>query len=266
MTTTRVRGRRRERAFPWPVWLYWVLRRSSPLILLVAVAASGLLGMRVILVWGVGGPEHSHGPDIPIAAAVFFACALLAAALYFPPSPAVARVERPLPIKRAVVAGLGAQWRIYFLIAVPVSGTLSILAPFTIPVALGWDPDIPANLWLGLPVSVLLTAFAVASLWAVARSMLHGVELTRSHLVARGYFATKKYARDEIVDVRIVGVSGWWPTVLFEIARMGVANTLAITLANGSKHVLYAANSTWGDMTRGVDVIRAWVEAESAGG
>ena len=221
------------------------------------MAASGLLIVRAILVWGDGGDDYQFGIEMPVAFAVVLACALIVVALLFPPSEALARTTRPLSGKRSVVGGLGTEWRVWFLVAAPVCGLLVIFVPFVIPTALGWNDEIPADLWLGLPLGIIITVGSVAGIWTVARSLLHGVELTPSHLVARGYFRSRRFKRHEVVDVRIVDIS-WWANLLFLLARMGVSSTVRITLADGSRHVLNAANSRWEDMEYGVEVIRNW--------
>jgi len=243
--------------------IYWTLRRTSPLILLVAMAASGWLIVRAILVWGVSDPAYVYDVDIPIAAAVVASCALAVVALQLSPPSALARPGVPLTSRRAVIEGFGSEWRIWFLVSTPLCGLLGAFAPFLIPTALGLAPGVEANLWLGLPLATVLTIGSIAAIWAVARSTLHGVELTASHLIARGYFLSRRFARAEIVDVRIARVSRWAAT-LFTLARMPSATrALEIILGDGSRHVLNAATSSRRRMEYGVETIRSWLGSDA---
>lgn len=253
--TKRVRSRRSDG--PIPPTLYWRLFRLSPLIMLVGMAAGGVLIIRSILVWGVEDTDYPFGIDIPIAAVVlaFWGCA--AAALLTPPRSVLARRDGANE-PAALVWPLGRRFRLWTIIAAPVCGLLVAIAPFPILVALGWDPAIPANLWLGLPMGIGLALFSAALTWIVLRGALHGVEITPTHLIARGYFVTRRYPRDAIVSINAVTLK-WWPNlVLSMLLNREVEHTLQLSLVGGEEPMLYAANSHEHDVEIGAEMVRAW--------
>ncbi len=225
--------------------------------MLVGMAAGGVLIVRSILMWGVEGSEYPFGIDIPIAAAVLVLWAGAAALLLMPPR-AVLAPRSGAKTSAVLVWPLGKRFRFWNVIATPVSGLLAAIAPFPIPVALGWDPQIPANLLLGLPIAIGITMFSGALIWIVLRGALHGVELTPTHLIARGYFLTRRYKRDEIVSINAVQLK-WWPSlVLTMLMNRDVEHTLQLSLYGGSEPLLFAASSHERDVEIGADMVRAW--------
>jgi hypothetical protein len=253
--TKRVRSRRGDG--PIPPTPYWRLFRLSPLIMLVGMAAGAVLIIRSILVWGVEDTDYPFGIDIPIAAVVLAIWACAAVALLTPPRSVLARRDGANE-SAALVWPLGRRYRLWTIIAAPVCGVLVAIAPFPIPVALGMDPAIPANLWLGLPMAIGVALFAAALTWIVLRGALHGVEITPTHLIARGYFVTRRYPRDAIVSVNAVSPK-WWPyLVLSMLLNSNVEHTLQLSLANGEEPMLYAANSHQHDVEIGAEMVRVW--------
>ncbi|MGC5225414.1 hypothetical protein ACPW96_22855 [Micromonospora sp. DT81.3] len=257
--TKRVRSRRGDG--PIPASLDWWLFRLSPLIMLVGMVAGGVLIVRSILVWGVEDVEYPFGIDIPIAAVVLTLWAGTAAVLLVPPRSALATRDGAKS-STALVWPLGKRFRVWTVVAAPVCGLLAAMAPFPIPVALGWDPEIPANLWLGLPLAIGITLFAGALIWLVLRAALHGVELTPTHLIARGYFITRRYRRREMVSINAVQLK-WWPSLLLTmLLNRDVEHTLQLSLADGSEPLLLAANSREHDVRIGAEIVRAWRAAD----
>lgn len=252
---TRARMKRREWATPPRA--YWILRRLSPLIMAVGMAASGWFLIRAILVWGVSGREYAFGADIPLSAVVVLFWAGAMFALMMPPASVLAHPSRPVAAAPLVVWELGNRWRFWTVIAAPVCGLLGAVVPFTIPTALGWNPTIPPNL-VGLLIAVPLTVGSVLMIWLVMRSILHGVELTPSKLVAHGYFRSQRFERRQVIDVRVVEAN-WWVSFMFTFfLRMDVDSALRLTLADGTQHVLHASNAHANAVERGAAVIRAW--------
>lgn len=229
----------------------------SPLIMLVGMVAGGALIFRSILVWGVDDGEYPFGIDIPISAAVLVLWAIAAALLLMPPRSVLAERDG-VNSSTVLVWPLGKRFRVWTVVAAPVCGLLAVMAPFPIPVALGWDPEIPANLWLGLPLAIGITMFAGALIWLVLRAALHGVELTPTHLIARGYFVTRRYHRHEIVSINTVQLRAWPSLLLTMLMNRDVEHTLQLSLANGSEPLLFAANSHEHDVEIGAEMVRAW--------
>ncbi len=225
--------------------------------MLFGMAAGGVLIIRSILVWGVEDTDYPFGIDIPIAAAVLVVWGCAAVALLTPPRSVLARRDGANE-SAALVWPLGRRFRLWTIIAAPVCGLLVAIAPFPILVALGWDPAIPANLWLGLPMAIGLALFAAALTWIVLRGALHGVEITPTHLIARGYFITRRYQRDAIVSINAVTLK-WWPNlVLSTLMSREVEHTLQLSLVGGEEPMLYAANSHEHDVEIGAEMVRAW--------
>lgn len=231
--------------------------RLSPLIMFFGMAAGGVFIFRSILVWGVESSDYRFGADIPISWAVLVLWAGSVALLLKPPQSVLARPDSPDP-SPALVWPLGRRFRLWTVVAAPFCGPLAVLALASIPVALGWDPAIPANLWLGLPVAVGLTLFTGALIWIVLRGALHGVELTPTHLIARGYFTTRRYKRQEIVSINAVQLQGWPSVLLTTLMNRDVEHTLQLSLLDGSEPILFAANSHEHDVQTGADLVGAW--------
>lgn len=239
-----------------PPWAYWRLFRLSPLIMLVGMTAGAWFIFRAILVWGVGG-EYSFAWDIPVTAVILALWVASATVLLRPPSAVLAHRAGPFtgPV---LVWALGRRFRGWNILAVPLCGVLAVLAPLTIPVALGWSPGVPASPWLGLPIAIGLTVFAAAMIWICLRSTLHGVELTPTHLIARGYLGTSRYARTTIVSVNAVELTGWHSMLLTMLLNRDVGDTVQLSLDSGEEPLLLASNSHSGDVESGAEIIRAW--------
>src|SRR5690606_11932092 len=97
--------------------LYWRLFRFSPLIMLIGMAAGGVLIIRSILVWGVEDEGYSFGLDIPISGAVLVLWAA-AATLLLVPLPAIrARTAIGSGWGPALVWPLGRRFRVWNVVA-----------------------------------------------------------------------------------------------------------------------------------------------------
>jgi hypothetical protein len=225
--------------------------------MLVGMAAGWLLLVRSILVWGVDDVEYPFGADIPIAAIVLALWAGAAALLLMPPRSVLARRDG-CNDSAVLVWPLGRRFRFWTIIAVPVCGLMGVMGLFPIPVALGWDPEIPADPWPELPLAAGITIVAAALVWIVLRGALHGVELTPTHLIARGYFVTRRYRRDMIASVNAVRLRSWSNLVLSMLMDREVEHTLQLSLSDGGERVLYAANSHQHDVAIGAEIVRAW--------
>ncbi|MFL2000577.1 PH domain-containing protein [Microbacterium sp. A1-JK] len=95
------------------------------------------------------------------------------------------------------------------------------------------------------------------------RAATHGVELTPTHLIARGYFFTRSYRRQEIVSVGAVRLT-WWPSLLLNVLlNCDVEHTLRLSLIGGAHRVLLAANSHTQDVEVAVEIVRAWCQDDA---
>jgi hypothetical protein len=122
-------------------------------------------------------------------------------------------------------------------------------------------PDTPADLWLGLPIAIGLTVFGIAMIWIVLRTALHGVELTPTLLIARGYFRTCKYPRQSIVSINAVELNGWMSFLMTMLMNRDVEHALQLSLDDGTESLLLASNSHANDVELGAEIVRAWRSA-----
>lgn len=252
----RVRVRRNDS--PLSPRSYWRLLAWSPAIMLIGMASGAVLIIRSILVWGVDNDEYQFGPDIPLSAALLIAWAGVVALILLPPRGVLALRSGPFDSRRLLVWPLGRRFRLWNMLAAPVCGVLVAFVPFAIPTALGWNPGIPASPWVGLPLSAGLTLVAGGLVGIVLRSALHGVELTPTHLIARGYLWTRRYPRHQIVSVNAVALR-FWPSALFwMLMNSDVEHSLQLYLADGRQPLLLASNSHEADVTAAAKTIRAW--------
>lgn len=224
--------------------------------MLVGMVAGGVLIVRSILVWGVG-EDYAFGIDIPISAIVVLLWAISVTLLLRPPRAVLATRTGANP-SVALVWPLGRRLRFWTVIATPVCGLLgAFVAPLLIQ-TVAIDLSDPVALWLGLPLSLGTLIAAIALIWAVMRGALHGVEITTSDLVARGYFFTRRYPRDSIIVVDAVKLR-WWPSLLLSIVlNADVEHTVRLELADGSRQLILAANSSEHDVQIGVEMLRRW--------
>lgn len=237
---------------------YWRLLTWSPAIMLVGMAAGATLLIRSILVWGVDNDDYQFGLDIPLAAAVLMAWAGAVALLLLPPRGVLALRSGPFDARRLLVWALGRRFRMWNMLAAPLCGFLVVFASVAIPTALGWTSGVPASPWVGLPIAVGLTLFAGALAGIVLRSALHGVELTPTHLIARGYLWTRRYPRHQIVSVNSVELT-FWPGLLLQVLmNREVGHSLQLSLAGGREPLLLASSSHEADVVAGAEIIRAW--------
>lgn len=251
----------RRRDSPLSPAAYWRLRFFSPLIMLVGMAAGAVLITRSILVWGVDSDEHQFGPDIPISAAVLVLWVGAVVLLMLPPRGAIALRSGPFDSRR-LVWSLGRRFRVWNMIGAPLCGLLVVIAPFAIVTALGFSPGVPANLWFGLPTGVALNVLALALVVLQLRSALHGVELTPTHLVARGYFWTRRYPRLDIVSINAVELGSWSAFLVSWFSNRYVGDTVQLSLVNGKEPLRLASNSHVPEVEAGAEIIRAWRSAE----
>lgn len=119
---------------------------------------------------GDGSPEYVSGIHIPLAGAEVVVWAIAATVLFRPPSDVIARTTRPSADRPLVVWSLARLWHFFADLAVPVCGVVGAVAQLLIPTALGANPDVPANLVLGLPPTVVLKAGSIALIWSATRA------------------------------------------------------------------------------------------------
>ncbi|MBN9155853.1 hypothetical protein [Microbacterium sp.] len=254
----RVRVRRNRRTLTPRA--YWKIRGWSPALMLVGVAVGGYFVVRTILVVGVGGAEYPFGWDVPIAGLLELVWAVGVFFALNPPLAAVASPSRPSGIVPALVAPLDVRSMIQFIVAAPFLGVLVAFTPFLIPTALGWAPGIPANLPLGLPLSVGLTSLIVLMTWIFIRSLRHGVALTSTTLTAYGYFRTQRFERHAIDTVSLGRAGGFTNLGRVMLRNYEAEGCIQLTLANGSQHRLSASLTPVGNFGRGLEIIQTWVE------
>lgn len=243
-----------------PPRAYWMLRRWSPALMLAGTAVGGYFLVRSILVWGVGGAKYPFGWDIPIAGLVLVVWAVTVFFALIPPLAAVASLSRPFGFVPVLVSPLDVRSTTQFIVAAPLLGILSAFAPFLIPTALGWNPDVAANLPLGLPMSIGMTLLMLVMIWTFTRSLRHGVALTSTTLIAYGYFRTRRFARHSIATVGLSRV-GWWIALGQMVLRnYDAEGCIQLTLADESRHRLSASLTRVGNVQRGLEIIQAWAE------
>lgn len=250
----------RRRDSPLSPAAYWRLRSLSPLIMLVGMAAGAVLIVRSILVWGVGGDEYPFGPDIPISAAALLLWAGAVALLMLPPRGVIALRSGPFGARR-LVWSLGRRFRMWNMLAAPVFGLVAALFPFAILTALGWGEVTSVSPWVGLPIAAALSLYAATLLVLVLRSGLHGVELTPTHLIARGYLWTWRYPRKEIMSINMIALKVWPSILLRALTNRDARHTVQLSMANGKEPLLLASNSHEPDVQAGAEIIRAWRSA-----
>lgn len=243
---------------------YWLLLAWSPAVMLVGMAAGAVLIIRSILVWGVGSDEYQFGVDIPMSAGVLVVWVGAVALMLLPPRGVLALRSGPFDSSRLLVWPLGRRFRMWNMLAAPVCGLLAAFAPFPIATALGSSSGIPVNLWIALPFALALTLLGVGLVGLVLRSALHGVELTPTHLIARGYLWTRRYPRHEIVSINAVALKFWPSALLGMLMNRDVEYTLQLSLAGGREPLLLASNSHEADVNAGADIIRAWRSAHAS--
>ena len=214
--TRRERNRRPTRSVSAPT--YWALFRWSPLIMLAGMVAGGWLAVRSILVWGVNDGSAQAALDIPFAAVILLCWVWSVVALLRPPRQVLALRGRDVT-SPALIWPLGRTIRVWSMTSAPLTGLLASLAWAPIPLALGLLPDSSLNLWPALPLAVAITAFSVALIWMSLRSAIAGVELTPTTLIARGFFVTRRYHREQLRSATSVTL-GWWQVFLFGVMRL----------------------------------------------
>jgi hypothetical protein len=229
--------------------------------MLVGMAAGAVLIVRSILVWGVDNDDYQFGLDIPLSVALLILWAGAVALILLPPRGVLALRSGPFEAKRLMVWPLGRRFRMWNMLAAPVCGLLVVFVPFAIPTALGWNPGIPASPWVGLPMALGLTVAASGLVGIVMRSALHGVELTPTHLIARGYLWTRRYPRHQIVSVNAVALTFWPSALLRMLMNRDVEHSLQLSLVDGREPLLLASNSHEADVQAAAEIIRAWRSA-----
>ncbi len=225
--------------------------------MLMGMISGGWLLIRSILVWGDVGGAYTFGIDIPIAATVLLVWAGCVVLLLIPPSSVLARqggeVKTP-----ALVWPLGRRFRVWAMAAAPICGLLGTMIPPGIVAALGSGRDI----WFALPIVIATTALGIAIIWISLRGAILGVELTPTHLIARGYFVTKTHSREDIMGVRVVSLTAWQSYLLEKVMNRVVDATAELQMHDGSKHRLFASNSHEDDLEIGAEIVRDWCDAK----
>lgn len=238
---------------------YWAVRRWSPALMLFGEAVGGYFLLRAILVWGVGGVDYPFAWDVPLAGLTLAAWAAIVKVALAPPVAVAASSSQAVGSAPALVASLDVRSSVQFIVAAPLIGVLAATLPFTFVTAFGGTPGIPANLLVGLPLAVVVTAFGLAMTWVVTGSLRHGVVLTSAVLVDYGYIRRRRFARHAIVTVRVVRI-GWWTTLVRLMLRNDAEDCIRLTLADGSEHRLSASLTPVGSTRRGAEIIQAWID------
>ena len=254
----RVRVRRNRRTLTPRA--YWMVRDWSPALMLMEVAVGGYFLVRAILVWGVGGAEYPFGWDLPITGLLLLVWAVTVFFALIPPLAVVASPSRPFGPVPALVSPLDVRSTIQFIVAAPLLGVLIGFAPFLIPTALGWTPGIPANLPVGLPMSIGMTSLIVLMTWTFIRSLRHGVALTATTLTDHGYFRTRRFARYAIATVSLGRVGRFTALGQAMLRNYDAEGCIQLTLADGSQRRLSASLTPVGNIRRGLEIIQTWVE------
>jgi hypothetical protein len=241
---------------------YRALRRASPIIMLVGMAASGWLFLRGALRFGDDGEAQTFGADIPIMVTIAALWIAAMVALLRPPRAVRARTTRTVGAGSQVVWPLGRDMRIWNVVSAPFGGMLGsfFFLPAFLPESPSDDPN--AGETSALPDAVVFVMVAVlavgivAQIWMISRSILHGVELTESEIIVHGYFRSHRYRRDAIAMAAGTKIP-LVVSILFSLLRMDAEQTVLLTLHNGERHTLLASSSDGADY--GADVINAWI-------
>jgi hypothetical protein len=242
---------------------YWALRRWSPVINLIGMAAGGLLLVRAILVFGVAGDEYRFGLDIPFAAAVLLGWVAVVLVTVRAPSQAVATPTRPAADQRVIVPAFDMHSPLSFLVVVPIAGLLGALMwafLFSFLVEPWSAPSTAQLLWRAAAIGGAL--LLILPIRAVARATRHGVELTRTDLVAFGYVRTQKFARTSIVDVEVVDAALWASFVFFLLRIDGRDSRVLVRLAGGGARAVAGTHAPAASAERGAQLLRAWAGTE----
>ncbi|GAA1929612.1 hypothetical protein GCM10009775_22080 [Microbacterium aoyamense] len=225
--------------------------------MLVGLTAGGWLLIRALML-AADNPPLAFGVDIPVAAAFATVWAGLVAVLLHPLRSVIARRSGPFTAAAVLVWPLGRRFRVWTMVAAPVCGLLAAGCVVLLPMTLWGDLYQGAELWLAVPFAIGLTVVGIAATWIVLRAALHGVELTSTHLIARGFFITRRYVGAQIVSINVVELK-WWPSlVLSMMMNRSVEHTLQLSLEDGTEPLLFASNSHPEDVEAGAEIVRAW--------
>ncbi|PRB07902.1 hypothetical protein [Microbacterium sp. MYb64] len=204
------------------------------------------------------------GVDLPITAGLMVSWLVLTLVLMLgrPPA-ALARVGASMTGEPLIVGGPGDRWRVSFIASIPVGGLLAAMLVGVCQQMIGKVIERDAQALPGVLVSGGFVIWVALMLVPALRGFLHGVELTPSRLLDRGYMRTRVFDRTVIEDVRIAPVGGW-ASLFFTLMRMNVTNTLCVVQVDGTRTLLLASVADEGRLQHGVDVIRDWLaETES---
>ena len=114
---------------------------------------------------------------------------------------------------------------------------------------------------VGVLAVVALVIVLVAVVWMLSRSILQGVELSESELIAHGFFRTRRYARESIDHAEGRNLR-FFEEVLFIGMSLYFDRTLSLSLRDGTKRTLLASSGNNTD--HGANVINAWLAAPHA--
>ena len=192
---------------------------------------------------------------------VLLVWAAAVALLLFPPRDVLALRSSSFESSRLLVWPLGRRFRLWTMLAAPIVGLPFAMAAIAVATSLGFNSEAPYVPWVGIPISLLVAALAIGLTGLVLRGALHGVELTPTHLIARGYLWTRRYPRNAIFSVNAVELNFWPNALLHMMMNIDVDSTVQLSLSSGREPLLLASNSNEADVSAGADVIRSWRSA-----
>lgn len=226
--------------------------------MLVGMVAGGWLIIRSILVWGVDNDDYEFGADIPIAAIVLVTWAVAAVVLLLPPKDVLASPLSDFRSQHLLLWPNGRNYLSWNLFATPIAGLLGIFTPFALATGVGLNPNVPPNWWIGLPLSLGLCSFAVVLIWIVLRSAFYGVELTPTHLIARGMFRTRKYTRESVTHVDAAPPRGLKSLLIEVVLRLSSECSIRLQFVDGGTAAAPASSSSMADAFSAAKTVRAW--------
>jgi hypothetical protein len=233
----------------------WMIRRISPLVMIVWLIAITWLSFRSILVWGVSGDEAGLGvvgPDMGVAAII--AVLMLATLLMLAPRnpPVEARLGAPIT-HRVYVRGLGWHQRWQLMVLSPLIGIGCILAIASVFVGLGLAPASEFNLF-GLVLAILLGWFFGCAALAAVRLPLLGVEITPESLTVHGFFRSRRIPRGEVGRASVRRLRG----LLVVLLRFWGDPALVVRTIEGRRIVLASTANDREAIVRAIAIINTW--------
>ena len=244
--------------------VYRSLRRRSPIVMLIGMTAFGWLIGRAIHASETGWGRQTFTVDILVMMGIVLAWTGAMVALSRPPSQVLAGASGNVGDGPLVVWPLGEDMRIWNVISVPFCGMFGSF--FLLPALLTASPDVtpdsnPPPEIIQVSLVAFLAVIILATIWMISRTILHGVELTDSRLIAHGFFRTRRFDRATIAHAA-VGTINVFESAVFVMLRMDLDRTVRLTLNNGEQYALLASSGSGCD--RGADLINEWLERPRA--